>query len=95
VVVLALATRIEFETPFGYTVPTQVAFVPLVLVVPLAIVPLAVVAAHVIARLGRTLRGDIPVTRLVNAIPNAWFAVPPVAVFAIDAALSGIGLVVA
>ena len=40
VLVLALATMIEFDTPFGYTVPTQLAFVPLVFAVPLAIVPL-------------------------------------------------------
>ena len=45
VLVLALATLVEFDTPFGFTVPTQLAFVPLVFAVPLAIVPLAVVAA--------------------------------------------------
>jgi HD-GYP domain-containing protein (c-di-GMP phosphodiesterase class II) len=83
VLVLALATRIEFDTPFGYTVPTQVAFVPLVFVVPLAVVPVAVVVALTIARLDKVLRGEVPATRLVHAIPNAWFAIGPVAVFAI------------
>jgi HD-GYP domain-containing protein (c-di-GMP phosphodiesterase class II) len=81
--VLALATRIEFDTPFGFTVPTQVAFVPLVFVVPLAIVPIAVVVALTIGRLGKALRREIPPSRLVAAIPNAWFAIGPVAVFAI------------
>ena len=83
VLVLALATRIEFDTPFGYTVPTQVAFVPLIFVVPLAIVPIAVVVAFVVARLGKALRGEIPRARLLHAIPNAWFAIGPVAVFTI------------
>ena len=48
--VLALATTVKFDTPFGFTVPTQLAFVPLVFAVPAAIVPLAVVLALAIAR---------------------------------------------
>jgi putative nucleotidyltransferase with HDIG domain len=83
VLVLALATRIEFDTPFGFTVPTQLAFVPLVFVVPLAIVPLAVVGALTIERLERVRRGALPPSRLLRAVPNAWFAIGPVAVFAI------------
>ena len=83
VLVLALATRVEFDTPFGFTVPTQLAFVPLVFVVPLAIVPLAVVAALSIERLERVRRGALPPSRLLRAVPNAWFAIGPVAVFAI------------
>jgi putative nucleotidyltransferase with HDIG domain len=83
VLVLALATMIEFDTPFGFTVPTQLAFVPLVFAVPLAIVPLAVVAALTIQRLEKVVRGEIPPSRLLRAVPNAWFAIGPVAVFAI------------
>ncbi len=83
VLVLALATRVEFDTPFGFTVPTQLAFVPLVFAVPLAIVPLAVVAGLSISRLERVLRGEMPPSRLIRAVPNAWFAIGPVAVFAI------------
>jgi len=83
VLVLALATRIEFDTPFGFTVPTQVAFVPLVFVVPLAIVPIAVVVAMITARVAKAVRGEIPPSRLLAAIPNSWFAIGPVAVFAI------------
>jgi HD-GYP domain-containing protein (c-di-GMP phosphodiesterase class II) len=83
VLVLALATQIEFDTPFGFTVPTQLAFVPLVFVVPLALVPIAAAVAMVIPRLGKALKGEIPPSRLVAAIPNAWFAIGPVAVFAI------------
>jgi len=83
VLVLALATRIEFDTPFGFTVPTQLAFVPLAFAVPLAIVPLAVIAALSIHRLERVMRGELPPSRLLRAIPNAWFAIGPVAVFAI------------
>jgi putative nucleotidyltransferase with HDIG domain len=83
VVVLALATRVEFDTPFGFTVPTQLAFVPLVFAVPLAIVPLAVIAALSIGLLERVLRGEMAPSRMIRAVPNAWFAIGPVAVFAI------------
>ena len=84
VLVLALATRVEFDTPFGYTVPTQMAFVPLVFVVPLALVPLAVVVALCDrpARQGPPGR-DRAEPRCFGAIPNSWFAIGPVAVFAI------------
>ena len=83
VLVLALSTRIQFDTPFGYTIPTQMAFVPLVFVVPLALVPVAVVVALAIGRLDKVLMGEIAPRALLRAIPNSWFAIGPVAVFAI------------
>jgi putative nucleotidyltransferase with HDIG domain len=64
-------------------VPTQLAFVPLVFAVPLAIVPLAVIAALSIGLLERVLRGEMAPSRMIRAVPNAWFAIGPVAVFAI------------
>ncbi len=83
VLVLALATRVQFETPFGFTVPNQMAFVPLLFVIPLALVPIAVVCAYAIARIDRMVRGEVLPSRLLLTIPNAWFAIGPVAVFAI------------
>ncbi len=83
VLVLALATRVQFETPFGFTVPNQMAFVPLMFVVPLALVPIAVVCAYAIARIDRMVSGEVLPSRLLLTIPNAWFAIGPVAVFAI------------
>jgi putative nucleotidyltransferase with HDIG domain len=82
VLVLALATRIRFFTPFGFTVPTQLAFVPLVFAIPLAIVPIAVVFAMTIARAVDVARGEVPTSRLLQMIGNSWFAVWPVVVFA-------------
>src|SRR5436309_10238645 len=43
--VLALSMSVQFETPLGYTVPTQLAFIPLLFALPLALVPIAVMAA--------------------------------------------------
>src|ERR1700710_751152 len=36
-VVLALATRVRFDLPLGFTVPTQLAFVPLLFAMPVAL----------------------------------------------------------
>jgi hypothetical protein len=81
--VLVLATKVRFETPFGFTVATQLAFVPLVFAVPGALVPLAVAVALVITRLPRIISGDVPAQRLLRTIGNSWFAIGPVAVFAL------------
>ena len=59
-VVMVVATRVRFDTPFGYTVATQLAFVPLLFALPLAIVPLAVVAAMMLARLPELVSGEHP-----------------------------------
>ena len=81
--VLVLAARIRIDTPFGWTPPTQLAFVPLVFAVPLAVVPVAVLLAMVIVRLPDIVTGKMRADRIVQAIPNSWFAIGPVAVFAI------------
>jgi diguanylate cyclase (GGDEF)-like protein len=83
-VMLVLAAWIRIDTPFGWTPPTQLAFVPLLFVVPLAIVPVAVVLALVVARLPDIVSGKLRVSRLIRAVPNSWFSMGPVAVFAIS-----------
>ena len=81
--VLVLATRIRIDTPFGVTVPTQLAFVPLLFAMPGALVPLAVAAAWVVAKLFDVATGDLRISRLPQALPNSWYAIGPVAVFAL------------
>jgi putative nucleotidyltransferase with HDIG domain len=81
--VLVLATLVRFDTPFGFTVPTQLAFVPLLFAVPAAIVPIAVVLALGIAGLRYVLSGKTSPSRLLQTPGNAWFAIGPAAVFAI------------
>jgi putative nucleotidyltransferase with HDIG domain len=82
VVVLALATRVRFHVASGFTVPTQLAFVPLVFAVPVAVAPLAVLLSLVLARLPEVLRGRVRPGRLLFCIGNSWFAIGPAAVFA-------------
>jgi signal transduction histidine kinase/CheY-like chemotaxis protein len=81
--VLVLAIRIRIDTPFGATVPTQLAFIPLLFAMPLALVPISVVAAMIAARLPDILGGKVRPSRLLQAGANSWFAIGPVAVFAI------------
>ncbi|MGO9901711.1 MAG: HD-GYP domain-containing protein [Solirubrobacteraceae bacterium] len=81
VLVLAVATQVRFDTPFGYTMPTQLAFVPLLFAMPVVLVPVAVVLAYLIGRLPAVLAGRCEPGRLLLMVGNSWFAVGPVAVF--------------
>jgi signal transduction histidine kinase/ActR/RegA family two-component response regulator len=81
--VLVVAARIRIDTPFGWTPPTQLAFVPLLFATPLALVPIAVVVAVAAARIPDILSGKMRASRIVMAVPNCWFAIGPVAVFVI------------
>jgi signal transduction histidine kinase len=80
-VVLALAVLVRIDTPFGFTVPTQLAFVPLLFAMPLALVPIAVVLAEVVVRAPDVVRGKVRKSRLVSTLGNAWWSIGPVAVF--------------
>jgi putative nucleotidyltransferase with HDIG domain len=79
--VLALAALVRFETPFGFTVPTQLAFVPLVFSMPVALVPMATLLALTLARLPDVFRGVVPAGRLLSCVGNARFALGPCIVF--------------
>ncbi|HEY1777886.1 MAG TPA: ATP-binding protein [Solirubrobacteraceae bacterium] len=81
--ILVLSMRIRIDTPFGFTLPTQLAFVPLLFALPVATVPIAVAGAGVLARLPDVVKGDLRPSRLVHAVGNAWYSIGPVAVFAL------------
>jgi putative nucleotidyltransferase with HDIG domain len=81
--VFVLATLVRFDTPFGFTVATQLAFVPLLFAMPLAVVPLAVVVGLALARSRDVYSGKVQPARLLQSVGNASFALGPVAVFAI------------
>jgi putative nucleotidyltransferase with HDIG domain len=81
--VMVPATRVRFNTPFGFTVATQLAFVPLLFAMPVAIVPIAVVVAFMIVRLPEVLAGRHRPSRLLRDLGNSWFAIGPAAVFAL------------
>ena len=53
----AIASRVEFATGAGSTVPTQLVFVPMLFLLPTPAVPLFVAAGLLLGRLPRYLRG--------------------------------------
>jgi putative nucleotidyltransferase with HDIG domain len=79
----AILGRLEFETGAGYTVPTQLVFVPMLFVLPPAIVPLAVAAALALDRIPDLVRGRRHPQRLVMALGDAWYSVGPAFVFVV------------
>jgi putative nucleotidyltransferase with HDIG domain len=81
VLVLALATLVKFDTVFGFTVPTQLAFVPLLFAAPVPTVPLAVLVALALAAIRDLATRDLAPSRVWRILGNAWFAIGPVAVF--------------
>jgi HD-GYP domain-containing protein (c-di-GMP phosphodiesterase class II) len=82
VLVLAVATRVRFETPVGVMSATQLAFVPLLFSLPVALVPVAVVLADVLGCLPDVYKRRLPPNRFARWIANSWFALGPAAVFA-------------
>jgi len=73
---------VRFDVGGGFTVPLQLAFVPLLFAVPAQLVPPIAVAAMLAARVPAVARGDSSPGRLVIAIGNVWFAIGPAAVLA-------------
>jgi HD-GYP domain-containing protein (c-di-GMP phosphodiesterase class II) len=87
--VMCLAMRVSFETPFGYTVASQLAFVPLLFCMPMAFVPIAA-AAGMATQLGPpVISGKMPPFRLMRCLANSWFAVGPALVFALAGVAPG------
>jgi HD-GYP domain-containing protein (c-di-GMP phosphodiesterase class II) len=83
VVSYALASRVQFEVGLGFAIPTQLVFVPMLFLVPIALVPAMVAAGFALANLPAHLRGDWHPERLLVHLSSAWHAVGPVLVLGI------------
>ena len=82
-IVMSVAVRVRFDTPFGFTVASQLAFVPMLFAIPMAFLPVAVSAVLATQVLPGVLAGKVGPVRLLRSLANAWFAVGPALVFAI------------
>ncbi len=82
-IVMSVAVRVRFDTPVGFTVASQLAFVPMLFVIPMAFLPLAVSTVLATQILPGVLAGKVGPVRLLRSFANAWFAVGPALVFAI------------
>jgi HD-GYP domain-containing protein (c-di-GMP phosphodiesterase class II) len=82
VIALALASRAGFEIGRGAGVPTQLVFVPMLLLLPTGLAPLLVLLAYVVERLAsRDWRTRF--LRLHITIGSCWFALGPALVLCI------------
>jgi putative nucleotidyltransferase with HDIG domain len=85
VVIFALAAavmgRLEFEVGSGYTVPTQLIFVPMLFLLPPAIVPLVVAGGLLLDRIPDIVTSRWDAARIMWVPGDAWFAVGPSLVF--------------
>jgi len=87
-VALIFALRAEIDMGSGFTVPSQLAFVPLLFTLPPSLAPVAVVLALVIAYLPDVVRGELRPVRLLRFLGSAWFSIGPAAVLSAAPAVS-------
>ena len=81
VVALGAASMVVFEVGSTYTMPVQLAFVPMLFVLPAPAVPLCVAVALMLPKLGDALLGRRPIGRSFMAFGDSWFALAPALVF--------------
>jgi HD-GYP domain-containing protein (c-di-GMP phosphodiesterase class II) len=77
VLAFVVAGRVEFDMSGGFAVPTQLAFVPMLFVVPATLLPLAVGLAWLLTRLRDVIGGRISPERLWVTVGNGWLSIGP------------------
>jgi putative nucleotidyltransferase with HDIG domain len=81
VLALAVAGRVRFHIGAGFTVPTQIVFVPMLCALPAPYVPLLVPLALAIGMAPDVMRGRTRPLRVLVCFGNSWFALGPALVF--------------
>jgi putative nucleotidyltransferase with HDIG domain len=79
----ALVSRVEFDVGAGFTIPTQILFVPALFVLDPAWAPAVVACGLVLARAKDLVRDHNPVRQVLVATGNAWYAVGPAIVLSL------------
>jgi len=77
VVTYVVARRVQYPVGSAWTAPTQLAFVPMLFVLPTPFVPLVVAACSVVERLPQVARGRLGPTRLLAAVGDSFYALGP------------------
>jgi putative nucleotidyltransferase with HDIG domain len=75
----AVLASTVFRTGTGVVMPTEVVFVPMLLLLPTPLVPLLVAAALVLSATAEAIRGRVAPARIPFGVADAWFAVGPAA----------------
>ena len=82
----AIASRVRFSDGAGYTVPTQLVFVPMLFLLPTPIAPLFVAAGTLLSNVPDYLRRRTHLDRAVLSLGDSWHAIPPVLVLVLAGA---------
>ena len=77
VVAYALAARVEFEVGSGFAVPTQIVFVPMLFLLPVALVPLCVAVGFLLCSSADFARKRVHGERALLEVFSAWHALGP------------------
>jgi HD-GYP domain-containing protein (c-di-GMP phosphodiesterase class II) len=72
-----VCSRAKFDIADGYTVPTELVLVPMLLLLPTPIVPLVVAFSDVLGRLFDYATGRTNIHRAFHALGDCWHAVGP------------------
>lgn len=79
----ALMSRIRFEIGAGYTVPTQLVFVPMLFALPAPAVPLVVAVGLLLSDLPDFVSGRRHPLRAMQDLGDSWYAIGPAFLLAI------------
>jgi putative nucleotidyltransferase with HDIG domain len=85
---IAAIGGVRFEIGAGFTVPTEVLFVPMLFALPPSIVPLLVALALGLGMVPGILFRRVPLSRILTVPGNSWFAVGPALVLVLAHDLS-------
>ncbi len=80
VLAYAVLSRVRFHAGVGHTVPTQLAFVPMLFLLPTQLVPLLVLLGMLVGNLPDYARGALHPGRALMLPGDAWHAVGPAVV---------------
>lgn len=79
----AAASRVSFAVGAGYTVPTQLVFVPMLVLLPPAIVPFAAAAGIALGNVPDYVRGTKHPDRAMLVLGDCWHAIGPALVLVV------------
>jgi HD-GYP domain-containing protein (c-di-GMP phosphodiesterase class II) len=86
VVAYVIACRAKFDIADGYTVPTELVFVPMIFLLPTPTVPLVVSLSWLLGRLIDFATGRTSVYRAFHVFGDCWHAVGPALVISLAGA---------
>jgi putative nucleotidyltransferase with HDIG domain len=82
----AVARKVRFPVAGVWAYPTQLAFVPMLFILPMPAVPLAVATSTVLLRVPEVLRGRRTAGWFVTDIGDCWYAIGPALVLVLAGA---------